>query len=669
MKGDGDTSISACRCREPWTSPLIVWPMRCSATRRVLPRSRSRCSVLSCGSSSSARIAVAGGDLQPTLDELPLSMRTVTECPVGSVLRFGGRRSGARAYVAVDGGFAVPPVLGSRSTHVSSAMGGIQGRALKAGDRIPLNAATSGIRTRVRPGSRATVTGGARVRVLPGPQVEYFDPPALDALQRTRYTISPQSDRMGYRLNGGSPEVFRAKGEMISDATVVGGVQVPPSGQPILLMADRQTTGGYPQIAVVITADLPLAAQLAPADWIEFELCSRADAMAALAAQEQHPMAADDRSIRPRSSVPLSTFTTLGIGGPARWFVRATTAEDVAAAHQWCGLQELPLFVLGGGSNLVIADTGFDGLVLQIAIRGIEFAPHRSPTLVRVGAGEPWDDVVASTVSRGLAGLECLSGIPGSAGGTPIQNVGAYGQEVSDTLTEVTVFDRTNGCMATLTGADCRFGYRTSRFKREDAGRFVVCGMQFRAAAWIADGHLPGRHQSPAEPFDSVARAHGCPQGRARHPPAKGDGHRRTGPGHAERRIVFHEPRGRLRRACAARIPVGRARSRISHAARSDEGAGCVADRAGRISAGTCMRTGRACRPSIRWRSSIVAAPRHATCSAWRPRSSAGSPIDSASARAGARVRRFHRRSRGLVPQGRAQLDEIHEDTTACRHC
>ena len=189
-------------------------------------------------------------------------------------------------------------------------------------------------------------------------------------------------------------------------------------------------------------------------------------------------MAAND-ALRPESGVPLASFTTLGVGGPARWFVRAATAEDVAVAHQWCGQRQLPLFILGGGSNLVIADTGFDGLVLQIAIRGTEFAPHHSPTLVHVGAGEPWDDVVASTVSRGLAGLECLSGIPGSAGGTPIQNVGAYGQEVSDTLAEVSVFDRSNGCMATLASADCGFGYRSSRFKREDGGRFVVCAMKF----------------------------------------------------------------------------------------------------------------------------------------------------------------------------------------------
>jgi allophanate hydrolase subunit 2 len=169
---------------------------------------------------------------------------------------------------------------------VSSALGGFQGRPVKVGDRIPLSAATSGIRARSWSGTRAVVSGGARLRILPGPQADFFAPSALDALQRARYAISPQSDRMGYRLTGGSPDALQAKGEMISDATVVGAVQVPPSGQPILLMADRQTTGGYPQIAVVITADLPLAAQLAPGDWIEFELCSRTDAVAALAAQE-----------------------------------------------------------------------------------------------------------------------------------------------------------------------------------------------------------------------------------------------------------------------------------------------------------------------------------------------------------------------------------------------
>ncbi|MGH9254327.1 MAG: UDP-N-acetylmuramate dehydrogenase [Vicinamibacterales bacterium] len=186
-------------------------------------------------------------------------------------------------------------------------------------------------------------------------------------------------------------------------------------------------------------------------------------------------MTAGEPIIRPQSAVSLTPFSTLGIGGPAQWFTRATTAEQVAAAHGWCCERNLPLFILGGGSNLVIADRGVDGLVLQMAICGADFAPRRSETVVRVGAGEPWDRVVAGAVLHGLAGLECLSGIPGSTGGTPIQNVGAYGQEVSDSIANVTAFDTTSRRMTTLTGADCRFGYRTSRFKREDAGRFVVC--------------------------------------------------------------------------------------------------------------------------------------------------------------------------------------------------
>jgi antagonist of KipI len=227
------------------------------------------------------RIAVAGGDLRATLDSADVPLHAPVRCRAGSVLRFGDRRSGARPYVAFDGGIVVPPVLGSRATHVLSGLGGIEGRAVKAGDRIPL-----GYAARTSRALRATwpspPAGGARLRVLPGPQAEYFAPSALEALQRTRYTISPQSDRMGYRLAGGAPVRSAISGDMTSDAAFMGGVQLPPSGDPILLMADRQTSGGYPQLAVVITADLPLAGQLGPGDWVEFDVCSRADAIAAL---------------------------------------------------------------------------------------------------------------------------------------------------------------------------------------------------------------------------------------------------------------------------------------------------------------------------------------------------------------------------------------------------
>ena len=233
-----------------------------------------------------ARIVITGGDLQPALDGRPLPRNTVVQCAAASVLRFGDRRSGARAYVGVDGGVTVPQVLGSRATHVMSGLGGIAGRPLRAGDRIPLgiprSSASSSSISEHRPGAAIET----RLRVMPGPQADYVHPSTLDALQRSRFTVSSQSDRMGYRLAGAALPITEESGDMISDATVVGAVQVPPSGQPILLMADRQTTGGYPQIAVVITADLPLAGQLGPGDSVQFELCSRADAIAALTAQE-----------------------------------------------------------------------------------------------------------------------------------------------------------------------------------------------------------------------------------------------------------------------------------------------------------------------------------------------------------------------------------------------
>jgi UDP-N-acetylmuramate dehydrogenase len=153
---------------------------------------------------------------------------------------------------------------------------------------------------------------------------------------------------------------------------------------------------------------------------------------------------------------------------------------DVVAAHAWAGERGADLFVLGGGSNLVIADRGFDGLVAQIDIQGVEFRSDGGDTLLRAGAGTPWDALVALSVERGLAGLECLSGIPGSVGGTPIQNVGAYGQEVADTIERVAVFDRRMQSLLTLANIDCRFAYRMSRFKREDPDRFVVCDVTFR---------------------------------------------------------------------------------------------------------------------------------------------------------------------------------------------
>jgi UDP-N-acetylmuramate dehydrogenase len=181
--------------------------------------------------------------------------------------------------------------------------------------------------------------------------------------------------------------------------------------------------------------------------------------------------------------VPLAPFTTLGVGGRAEWFTSAATPDDIAAAHAWARERGEPLTVLGGGSNVVIADAGIRGLVLHNRLGGMAFWKDPDDTLVTAGAGEPWDTLVAACVGRGLGGVECLSGIPGGVGGTPIQNVGAYGQEVADTIETVTVFDLRDGAMRTLPAADCGFAYRTSRFKTADAGRWVVCAVTFRLRA------------------------------------------------------------------------------------------------------------------------------------------------------------------------------------------
>ncbi len=191
-------------------------------------------------------------------------------------------------------------------------------------------------------------------------------------------------------------------------------------------------------------------------------------------------MRSADRRIVPDEHVALAPLSTLGVGGAARWFVRADAGTEVAQAHRWSQDHGTSMFVLGGGSNIVIADEGFEGLVMQVALNGVTFVKRGSDILLTAGAGEAWDTVVAASVERGLAGLECLSGIPGTVGGTPIQNVGAYGQEVSDTIERVVVYDTTTGDTLSLTADDCRFTYRMSRFKRDDAGRFIVCSVMFR---------------------------------------------------------------------------------------------------------------------------------------------------------------------------------------------
>jgi UDP-N-acetylmuramate dehydrogenase len=180
-------------------------------------------------------------------------------------------------------------------------------------------------------------------------------------------------------------------------------------------------------------------------------------------------------SIKIQENIPLAALTTFKIGGRARFFVRAENESDVIEAFNFAFEHDFDIFVLGGGSNVLISDEGFDGLVLQIALRGIEFKEN----IVIAQAGEDWDEFVAECVEHNLQGVECLSGIPGLIGGTPVQNVGAYGQEVSETITKVRVFDRKSKHILELTNADCKFAYRSSIFNTGERNRFIVLAVTF----------------------------------------------------------------------------------------------------------------------------------------------------------------------------------------------
>ena len=235
-------------------------------------------------------VAVAGAAFAIDVDGQGQSPNTAFIVPAGARLRVGARRIGARGYVAVAGGFAVPKVLGSRSTHLVSRLGGVEGRALAAGDSLPLGPPGG-----PRPGRRGEADlpesdRPTQIRVLPGPHQDRFAADALVLLQSSPYTLGNDSDRMGFRLNG--PRLAHANGaDIISDATPLGVLQVPASGRPVLLMADRQTTGGYAILATVITADIGLAGQLVPGDQIQFEACTMQEAMAALIKRERALMA------------------------------------------------------------------------------------------------------------------------------------------------------------------------------------------------------------------------------------------------------------------------------------------------------------------------------------------------------------------------------------------
>src|SRR5580692_11695242 len=178
-------------------------------------------------------------------------------------------------------------------------------------------------------------------------------------------------------------------------------------------------------------------------------------------------------------NVPLAPLTTLKVGGPARYFIEAETISGVSQAVEFSRSKNLPLFVLGGGSNLVISDAGWPGLVLKIGITGINHRHGHDEVVFEAGAGEDWDKFVGIVVTHNCAGIECLSGIPGSCGGTPVQNVGAYGQEVANVIESVLALDLKDGQLQELSREACGFSYRTSIFNTTERGRYIILQVNY----------------------------------------------------------------------------------------------------------------------------------------------------------------------------------------------
>ncbi len=235
-------------------------------------------------------IALCGGNLSPSLNGRPMQMACPIHIQKGDVLTFGQPKTGCRAYLAIRGGIKIQKVMGSYSTYLRAQIGGFKGRSLQKGDQleyVPVNQESDVISTNwFASGMHIESSEAKKVRVLKGRHFEEFTKRSIDTFSKESYTISPQSDRMGYRLDGTLLELSESK-EIISEAVTFGTIQVPANGKPIILMADSQTIGGYPKIAEVISADLPVVAQAKPGDSLQFEFVTLDEAQRLYLDQEK----------------------------------------------------------------------------------------------------------------------------------------------------------------------------------------------------------------------------------------------------------------------------------------------------------------------------------------------------------------------------------------------
>jgi biotin-dependent carboxylase-like uncharacterized protein len=232
-------------------------------------------------------IALAGADFASTLDGTPVPMNELVRARAGAILRCGSAPTGARCYLAIAGGFQIKPVLGSTSTHVMSGLGGLAGRPLKRGDMLPLNIGGAAVRPRkLDQALIQKLCPRTSLRVTSGPQHHVFGEDGIKKLCSHAYLVSEDSNRVGLRLQGQAIEAI-LEPKMLTEGAALGAIQVPPGGQPIILFVEHQTTGGYPKVANVVSADLPSVGQLRPRDEIRFELVTMPRATALVKEQEE----------------------------------------------------------------------------------------------------------------------------------------------------------------------------------------------------------------------------------------------------------------------------------------------------------------------------------------------------------------------------------------------